>query len=78
VVSTTRPWRAAAYWPLPDGGRFYHGSAAAKTRAGLDRYVTAAEAIGFSVDVWEVLPLPSPLVILDDPGGTQRADSSAG
>jgi hypothetical protein len=51
-----RPWRAVAYLPGPP--RYHLGRTAAKTRAGLDRFVAEWEGIGATVDVWEVLPHP--------------------
>lgn len=80
---SARPWRAAAYWP-GSYRRVYTGYTSAKTLAGLDRFVAEHSAAGCVVDVWEVLPLPPPLVILDDPcmtevtDGTPAAGSPAG
>lgn len=53
---TPRPWRAAAYVPL-GASRYYVGSASAKTRAGLDRFVDSNRSEGNVVDVWEVQPI---------------------
>lgn len=70
---TARPWRCAWYWSDGTGRRMYHGHAAAKTRAGLDRAIAAAEAIGFSVVVWEVREVPEVAAHV-----AQLADSPAG
>jgi hypothetical protein len=67
---TARPWRAAAYWPW--SYRVYVANAAAKTRAGLDRFVEEHRTAGRVVDVWQVLPLPGVTQ------GTQVADSPTG
>jgi hypothetical protein len=53
---SARPWRAAAYVPL-GSSRYYTGSASAKTRAGLDRFVESRRSEGLVVDVWEVQPI---------------------
>lgn len=58
-MSTLRPWRAVAYIPLGPGLRHFIGNASAKTRPGLDGCVSRWQAIGATVDVWEVLPEPS-------------------
>lgn len=56
---TARPWRAAAHYPMPGGGRLPVGRiASAKTEAGLAGFRERAEALGQVVEVWEVLPLP--------------------
>jgi hypothetical protein len=68
---TSRPWRAAAYWPLHPG-RVYTGHTSATTRTGLDRFIAAHRAAGCVVDVWQVQPLPGVT------GGTQGAPSPAG
>jgi hypothetical protein len=39
--------------------RHFIGNASAKSRAGLDRCITRWQAIGATVDVWEVLPEPT-------------------
>jgi hypothetical protein len=56
---TARPWRAVAYFTLGPGLRHFLGNASAKTRPGLDRCVTRWEALGATVQVWEVLPEPT-------------------
>jgi hypothetical protein len=70
---TARPWRAAAFYPMHPG-RYYAASASAKTRAGLDRFVTkwSDPFVGTTVEVWEVLPLT------DVTDGTQIADRPRG
>lgn len=58
-----RPWRATAFIPDPTGQtlagrkRVVAGRTAAKTEAGLARFVTQHEGLGHVVDVVEVLPL---------------------
>jgi hypothetical protein len=70
-VSATRPWRAAAYWPMHPG-RLYLASASAKTRAGLRRFEERHRGEGAVVDVWQVQPIPEVERL------AQVADSSAG
>lgn len=56
---TARPWRAAAHYPLPGGGRLPVGRiVTAATEAGLAGFRERAEQAGQAVEVWEVLPLP--------------------
>lgn len=53
---TARPWRAAAYAPGPP--RHWFGHTSAKTRDGLSRSVDRWRALGLTVEVWQVLPVP--------------------
>ena len=55
---TALPWRAVAYFPLPDGGRLVVRRTARKTRRRLTRWIADAEGEGLSVDRWQVQPIP--------------------
>jgi hypothetical protein len=52
-----RPWRAAAYLPNPAGRPVSGGRTSAVTLAGLARWVQDKRARGWTVKVWQVLPL---------------------
>jgi len=58
-VSVPRPFRAVAYAPHVDGGRQREvvGRAAAKSAAGLQRFLDAHAEAGHAVDTLEVLDL---------------------
>lgn len=61
-MSVPRPFRAIAYVPDPTGQvtgrtRAVAGRAAAKTRAGLDRFVKRHTEAGHAIDVTEVLDM---------------------
>jgi hypothetical protein len=82
-VKGSRPWRAVA-WRQLGSYRLYRASTSAKSEAGLAAFRARWEADECTVITWEVLPLPPPLVIVDDPwlpeveAATQVAESSAG
>jgi hypothetical protein len=54
---TARPWRAVAYYPLPEGGRIIIARTSRATRIGLTLWLEQQRAAGFATDWWEVLPI---------------------
>jgi hypothetical protein len=60
---TARPWRAAAYTRDPWGRRVPTGRVAGRTWPGIRRWVRAHQAAGDTVQVWEILPLPSGVLV---------------
>jgi hypothetical protein len=57
-VSRDRPWRAVAYYPLPEGGRIVVKRTARATEDALTPWREAWERQGYRVDHWQVQPLP--------------------
>lgn len=55
-----RPWRAVAYVPVPDADphewtrKQVASRTAAKTRAGLERFIAEHRGNGSLIDVWEL------------------------
>lgn len=73
----SRPWRAAAYWPGPP--RHWFGrQVSATAREGLDRAIEHWQALGLTVEVWEVQPIPEVAHLTDVTHAPQVADSSPG
>lgn len=72
-MSSSRPWRAAAFLG-PFTGAPLLGRCSAKSQAGLSRFVARWQEFGATVVCWEVLPHPA----IEKAALTQHAQSIAG
>lgn len=53
-----RPWRAVAYYPMPNGGRLVVARTSRVTREALTPWLEVQRSRGYATDWWRQEPIP--------------------